>query len=114
MQVEAGKYYRTREGKRAYIIGSLPVEIKDACRVMGVIFNESGLHTHEEWYTNGRYTPPGHQIHKDDIIGDWIPTTADSLAANIMVIIGSRSLFSDTELRRAITLVIQEFVGQSV
>lgn len=71
MKLEAGKYYRTRDGKKAYVGHILPEEIAEGNRylVRGYLLKESGW-CNESWSIEGWYHPPK-VLCSSDLVAEW-------------------------------------------
>ena len=69
MKIEAGRFYRTRDGRKAYVaaIGN-PLNAKDLYPAIGFMEGEHGLEG--TWTTCGRYMDK-REDHDSDLIAEW-------------------------------------------
>ena len=64
--LEAGKYYRTRDGHKAYVGWVAPEEVRELFSVKGYVIGEEGTQT---WKTCGTYH--GGSKHAHDLVALW-------------------------------------------
>lgn len=66
LTLEVGKYYLTREGKRAFVSGNNPFTYGSHIRLIGVV-DGWGV---QGWDANGVYTTMGQ--HYLDLVAEWV------------------------------------------
>jgi hypothetical protein len=67
MKIEAGKYYRTRDGRKAFVAGFSPfASVIELCRATGFIDGDGSV---RGWSTDGRYWSEfGGEL---DLVEEW-------------------------------------------
>lgn len=70
MKLEAGKYFKTRDGRKAYVAAIAPEEIGAAYPAIGWLGDQL-----DNWLTDGRYMRSGND-ESEDLIAEWIEPEA--------------------------------------
>jgi hypothetical protein len=87
MNIEAGKYYRTRDGKKAYVAARIPDEITDGEYLfIGWIRYAEDDWGSETWCDGGRYLCSGNGSSADDLCVEWTDYST-SLIAHLTALI---------------------------
>jgi hypothetical protein len=105
MKIEAGKYYRTRVGKKAYTAGFSPFSSTSEIHIISGWVNGSSTPT--TWTSDGRQYRHGES--ENDLVAEWV----DPIQTDVTLQLVNRDGFTGVRVNLPSNDLVCVFIGAS-